>query len=92
MGFTSWLRPDPSTGQPEIIRSGSVGRDEKTGTAMGGTTFIDASHTKEVTSVPSEDGDNEDEAVHKDMQPGVQKVEAIAQVWPKWALYLTYGL
>jgi hypothetical protein len=26
------------------------------------------------------------------MQHGVQKVEAIAQVWPRWALYLTYAL
>lgn len=46
--------------------------------------------SKNIASRPSEDTDN-DELVHKDMQTGVQKIEGMAQVWPKWALYFTYA-
>lgn len=38
------------------------------------------------------DSDSDDEAVHKDMQAGVQKAEAMAQVWTKKSLYTLYGL
>jgi hypothetical protein len=86
MGFLSRISSGPSAGQPEIAT------DEKTGAAVADATVIDAEHSRNIKSVASEDSDNDDEPVHKDMQRGVQKVEAIAQVWPRWALYLTYAL
>jgi len=86
MGFLSRISSGPSAGSPEIAT------DEKAGAAVAGTTVIDAEQSRNIKSVASEDSDNDDEPVHKDMQHGVQKVEAIAQVWPRWALYLTYAL
>lgn len=38
------------------------------------------------------DSDTDDEVVHKDMQAGVQKAEAMAQVWTKKSLYTLYAL
>jgi hypothetical protein len=81
MGFFNGLRPDVTTGQPEIAQH-AVG--EKTDPIV-----IDE-QSKNIASRPSEDTDN-DELVHKDMQTGVQKIEGMAQVWPKWALYFTYA-
>jgi hypothetical protein len=83
MGFFNGLRPDTVKGQPELARQ-SV--DEKTNTPA--TLPIDQS--KHITSVAAEDFDN-DELVHTDMQTGVQKIEGMAQVWPRWALYFTYA-
>lgn len=93
MGFFNGLRSGPSRAQPEIARVRSAtGVDEKTGATVANTTTIDANQLhKDIKSVPSQDSDNEDELVHTDMQTGVQKVEAMAQVWPKWALYVTYA-
>ena len=90
MGFLNKLRPDAgqSQGQPEI-RNPSVSVDEKTSAVP--TTYVDAEQSKSIAVAPSEDSDNEEELVHKDMQHGVQKMEAMAQVWPKWALYATYA-
>ncbi|KXS99906.1 hypothetical protein AC578_911 [Pseudocercospora eumusae] len=67
--------------QPEIRRQCD---DEKTG-AMA------VEQSKETSVANSQDSDNEDELVHRNMQRGVQKMEALAQVWPKWALYATYA-
>jgi hypothetical protein len=92
MGFLSRVTSGPSAGQPGITRSASVVTDEKGGATVAGVPVIDADQSRNIKSVASEDSDNEDELVHKDMQQGVQKVEAIAQVWPRWALYLTYAL
>jgi len=86
MGFLSRISSGPSAGAPEIANN------EKNGAAVADTPVIDADQSRNIKSVASEDSDNDDELVHKDMQHGVQKVEAIAQVWPRWALYLTYGL
>lgn len=92
MGFLSRVTSGPSAGQPEIARNTSVVADEKAGATVNGAPVIDADLSRNIKSVASEDSDNDDELVHKDMQHGVQAVEAIAQVWPRWALYLTYGL
>jgi hypothetical protein len=86
MGFLSKISSGPSAGAPEIATG------EKSGTTISGAPIIDADQSRNIKSVASEDSDNDDELVHKDMQHGVQKVEAIAQVWPRWALYLTYAL
>jgi hypothetical protein len=86
MGFLSKISSGPSAGAPEIATG------EKSGAAVSGAPVIDADQSRNIKSVASEDSDNDDELVHKDMQHGVQKVEAIAQVWPRWALYLTYAL
>lgn len=86
MGFLSKISSGPSAGAPEITTG------EKSGAAVSGAPVIDADQSRNIKSVASEDSDNDDELVHKDMQHGVQKVEAIAQVWPRWALYLTYAL
>ena len=86
MGFLSRISSGPSSGAPEIATAG-----EKSGAAISGTSVIDADQSRNIKSVASEDSDNDDELVHKDMQHGVQTVEAIAQVWPRWALYLTYA-
>jgi hypothetical protein len=86
MGFLSKITSGPSAGAPEIATG------EKSGAAVSGAPVIDADQSRNIKSVASEDSDNDDELVHKDMQHGVQKVEAIAQVWPRWALYLTYAL
>ena len=86
----SKVRPDPTSGQPEIRRqSVTSSGDEKT--APVAATFVDKEQSKNIAVAPSQDSDNEDELVHKDMQRGVQKMEALAQVWPKWALYATYA-
>lgn len=90
MGLLDRLRPDPSAGQPEIIRSSSVTGDEKNGTTVGEPIVLDADQSKNIKSVAAEDSDDNEELVHKDMQTGVQKIEGMAQVWPKWALYFTY--
>lgn len=92
MGFLSRISSGPSAGQPEIAHGASIPVDEKNGTAVAGTTIVDPEQSRNIKSVASEDSDNDDEAVHKDFQQGVQKIEAIAQVWPRWALYLTYAL
>ena len=86
MGFLSKISSGPSAGSPEITTT------EKNGAAVAGTTVIDVDQSRNIKSVAAEDSDNDDELVHKDMQHGVQKIEAIAQVWPRWALYLTYAL
>lgn len=86
MGFLSKISSGPSAGAPEITNS------EKSGAAVSGAPVVDADQSRNIKSVASEDSDNDDELVHKDVQHGVQKVEAIAQVWPRWALYLTYAL
>jgi hypothetical protein len=86
MGFLSKISSGPSAGAPEITNQ------EKSGAEVSCATVIDADQSRNIKSVASEDSDNDDELVHKDMQHGVQKVEAIAQVWPRWALYLTYAL
>jgi hypothetical protein len=92
MGFLSRVTSGPSSGAPEIAHGTSVVEDEKAGPSVAGAPVIDADQSRNIKSVPSEDSDNEDELVHKDMQHGVQAIEAIAQVWPRWALYLTYAL
>lgn len=84
MGFLSKLRPDPTQGQPEIERSTSIPGDEK------GLSHVDTKQSRHIAATAEEDSDNEDELVHKDMQLGIQKAEAMAQVWPKWALIFTY--
>ena len=86
MGFLSKISSGPSAGAPEIANQ------EKSGAEVSVATVIDADQSRNIKSVASEDSDNDDELVHKDVQHGVQKVEAIAQVWPRWALYLTYAL
>ncbi|KAK5062596.1 hypothetical protein LTR84_004669 [Exophiala bonariae] len=91
MGILDRLRPDPSAGSPEIIRSSSVTANEKHGSTGGEPIVLDADQSKNIKSVAAEDSDNSDELVHKDMQTGVQKIEGMAQVWPKWALYFTYA-
>lgn len=92
MGILSRIRSGPSAGSPEIARSGSVTANEKTGATVGDATLVDANQLhQDIKSVPSQDSDNEEELVHTDMQTGVQKIEAMAQVWPKWALILTYA-
>ena len=80
MGFFNGLRPDVTTGQPELANT-----HEKNEAVV-----VDAEPSKNISSRPSEDNDD-DELVHKDMQAGVQKIEGMAQVWPKWALYFTYA-
>lgn len=94
MGFLTRIKSGASAAPPETVhvRGGSAANDEKTGAAVIEPTVIDADQSRNIKSVASEDTDNEDELVHKDMQHGVQKIEAIAQVWPRWALYLTYAL
>lgn len=89
MGFLNRLRPDRSAGEAELARNESVSGNEKSGAAVNEPIIIDE-HTKNVRAVASEDSDNE-ELVHKDMQTGIQKIEGMAQVWPKWALYFTYA-
>lgn len=89
MGFFSKLRPDPGAGQPEIVRSQSIAGNEKDATT-GEPEVLSADQSKHIKSVAAEDSDNSDELVHTDMQTGVQKIEGMAQVWPKWALYFTY--
>jgi len=84
------LRTGPSAGQSELARNSSVAGDEKDGTRVGEPTIVDAELSTNIKSVPEEDSDNED-LTHKDMQTGVQKIEGMAQVWPKWALYFTYA-
>ncbi|KAM0716124.1 hypothetical protein Q7P37_008638 [Cladosporium fusiforme] len=92
MGVFNGLGSGPSRAQPELARTRSATGDEKTGTVVDNATVVDPNHLHtDIKSVPSQDSDNEDELVHKDMQTGVQKVEAMAQVWPRWALYLTYA-
>lgn len=91
MGVFNRLRPDPSAGQPEIVRNPSIVGNEKNGTTFGEPSVLSADVSKDIKSVPSEDHNNDDELVHQDMQTGVQKIEGMAQVWPKWALYFTYG-
>ena len=81
MGFFNGLRPDVTKGQPELAHT----TNEKNEAVV-----IDAEQSKNIASRPSEDNDD-DELVHKDMQAGVQKIEGMAQVWPKWALYFTYA-
>jgi hypothetical protein len=81
MGFFNGLRPDTVKGQPELARVG-----EKTTEP----TVIPADQSKHIKTVAAEDSDN-DELVHTDMQTGVQKIEGMAQVWPRWALYFTYA-
>ncbi|KPI35064.1 Siderophore iron transporter mirB [Cyphellophora attinorum] len=83
MGFFNGLRPDTVKGQPELARQ-SV--DEKTDAPI----VLPADQSKHIKSVATEDIDN-DELVHTDMQTGVQKIEGMAQVWPRWALYFTYA-
>lgn len=92
MGFLSRITSGPSAGQQEIARTGSVVANEKAGATVAGAPVIDADQSRNIKSVPAEDSDNDDELVHKDMQHGVQTIEAVAQVWPRWALYLTYAL
>jgi propanediol dehydratase small subunit len=89
MGFLDRLRPGAgeSAGAPEIARSSSVAGNEKQTTEPE---VLPADQSKNIKSVASEDVDD-DEVVHKDMQTGVQKIEGMAQVWPKWALYFTYA-
>lgn len=91
MGFLDRLRPDATVGQPEIVRNPSVAGNEKNGTTVGAPEVLPADQSKNISSIPSEDSDDNEELVHKDMQTGVQKIEGMAQVWPKWALYLTYA-
>jgi hypothetical protein len=86
MGMLDRLRPDVSAGQPEIVRNPSVSGNEKTAEPI----VLDADQSKNIRSVAAEDSDNDD-LVHKDMQTGIQKIEGLAQVWPKWALYFTYA-
>lgn len=38
------------------------------------------------------DSDTDDDVIHKDMQAGVQKAEAMAQVWTKKSLVTLYAL
>lgn len=92
MGFFNGIGSGASKAQPEIAQGGSLSVDEKTGNTIAQATSIDANQLhKDIPSVPSQDSDNEDELVHTDMQTGIQKVEAMAQVWPRWALYVTYA-
>lgn len=91
MGLFSRLRPDPTAGTPEVVRTQSIG-DEKAVDAPVEKTFLPADQSKEIAAHPSEDSDSDDEYVHKDAQRGIQKMEALAQIWPKWALYVTYAL
>ncbi|CAK1364559.1 Siderophore iron transporter mirB [Cercospora beticola] len=88
MGFLSRLRPNPDVGVPEVERSASVSGEKPTFDQV----VVPGDQSKHIASVPSEDSDHEDEFVHKDMQRGIQKMEALAQIWPKWALYVTYAL
>lgn len=85
MGFLDRLRPDTTAGQPEIVRNPSVTDQEKNEPVV-----LSADQSKNIKAVAAEDSDN-DELVHTDMQTGVQKIEAMAQIWPKWALYFTYA-
>ena len=89
MSFFSRLRVDPTAGQPEILRSETTTGIEKT-VPRGEPKVLSADQSRNIKSVASEDSDNHDELVHTDMQTGIQKVEGMAQVWPKWALYFTY--
>jgi hypothetical protein len=82
--FLNKLRPQavaPTTGAPEIEKNGSIVNEP---------TVVEAELSKNIKSVPEEDSDNE-ELIHKDMQPGIQKAEGMAQVWPRWAMYFTYA-
>ena len=88
MGFMSRLRPDQSTGQPEIARNPNIVVNEKNSHDPA---IVGDDHTTNVKSVAAEDSDNDNELVHTDMQNGIQKIEGMAQVWPKWALYFTYA-
>lgn len=88
MGFLSRLRPNPDVGVPEVERSASVSGEKPTFDQV----VVPGDQSKHIASVPSEDSDHDDEFVHKDMQRGIQKMEALAQIWPKWALYVTYAL
>jgi predicted outer membrane protein len=40
----------------------------------------------------TDETDSDDEAVHKDAQAGVQRIEAATQVWSKSTLIAVYGL
>lgn len=93
MGYFSKLRAGPSAGGPELDRVQSIPThdNEKTGAAVSDATPVNTGLSGNIKSVPAEDSDNDDELVHKDMQIGVQKIEGLAQVWPKWALYFTYA-
>ena len=88
MPILSRLRPDPTHGQPEIARNSSL--VDQQGIATNEKVVIEPDQSKNISSVPEEDSDDED-IVHKDAQRGVQKMEALAQVWPKWALYFIYA-
>lgn len=94
MGILSRITSGPSAGAPEIARTSSaIADNEKTGPAVADTP-VDSNGLglhKDIKSVPAQDSDDDDELVHKDMQTGVQKIEAMAQVWPRWALYMTYA-
>ncbi|SMR58791.1 unnamed protein product [Zymoseptoria tritici ST99CH_1E4] len=77
-------KPDagPRNDSPEATRISSL--QEKS--------HSDGAHSTDIRAVASEDSDRDDEIVHKDMQRGIQKMEGVAQVWPRWALYATYAL
>lgn len=89
MGLFNRLKPSSGTtdGTPEVAHS-SADRVP----SLNEKTFIDGENSKEIRAVPSEDSDHDDEYVHTDMQRGIQKMEALAQVWPEWALFVTYAL
>ena len=90
MGIFDRLRPDRGTGQPELTQSSSAIAGEKNGVGDSEPSSVDGDLSRNIKVKAAEDSDDNDELVHKDMQPGVQKIEGMAQVWPKWALYFTY--
>lgn len=84
------LRPDASAGQAELARNGSVADNEKDGATVGERAAANLDFHKDIKTTVDDDSDTE-ELTHKDMQPGIQKIEGMAQMWPKWALYFTYA-
>lgn len=83
MGFFGSPRTEePVTGKPELEKNGIVVDDTSN--------VVAAELSTNIRVKAAEDSDN-DELTHKDMQAGVQKIEGMAQVWPKWALYFTYA-
>ncbi|QDS73933.1 hypothetical protein FKW77_007837 [Venturia effusa] len=87
MGMSDKIKPNAGLddGAPEVAHS-------VPGAMPMETTSAEGYHSKEIRALPSQDSDHDDEYVHKDMQRGIQKMEGLAQVWPTWALYVTYAL
>lgn len=83
VNWSVFTKVSPETFTPEVVvRPLPVGLENEKN--IGG---IHAA-SRSVTG----DSDSDDEAISKDAQAGVQKAEAMAQVWSKKSLYTLYAL